>query len=383
MAKKTNCVINGKTYYRIYRKVGMKLNKDGIWVDDRKAFYGTCKSDAEQKYREYMDRRAKGLSKDNRCLGEMIDEWKDTVFRISPDFANTTKVRYIGVYERILQPARICGMLASEVTAMDMQNFYNESDACYSSMKALNSFLKHFYRYAELNGWCRNITTSLVVPKRPQSTESVQEVEVWEDEEIQVLADEFSGTTMRFLIILAANTGARIGELLALTYDDIHDNMLYITKQSSDVSPIDGDTSYSTNIVETKSACSNRIIPLSKAVMNELEIHKQVRLKEMKEYGYKTNYLFTTTTGTSFYQRNIRRAIVRACERRKINYHKFHALRHTFGTNLSRAGVPIEDTSKLMGHADISTTSKYYIAVSAQKKLDAVEKIAGYTLATE
>ena len=103
----------------------------------------------------------------------------------------------------------------------------------------------------------------------------------------------------------------------------------------------------------------------------------------MKEYGYKTNYLFTTTTGTLFYQRNIRRAIVRACERKKINYHKFHALRHTFGTNLSRAGVPIEDTSKLMGHADISTTSKYYIAVSAQKKLDAVEKIAGYTLATE
>ena len=104
-------------------------------------------------------------------------------------------------------------------------------------------------------------------------------MDVWEDEEIQALADEFSGTTMRFLIILAANTGARIGELLALTYDDIHDNMLYITKQSSDVSPIDGETSYSTNIVETKSACSNRVIPLSKAVMNELEIHKQVRLK--------------------------------------------------------------------------------------------------------
>ena len=73
MAKKTNCVINGKPYYRIYRKVGMKLSKEGVWVDDRKAFYGSCKSEAEQKYNEYMDRQMKGLSEDKRCLGEMID----------------------------------------------------------------------------------------------------------------------------------------------------------------------------------------------------------------------------------------------------------------------------------------------------------------------
>ena len=57
MAKKTNCVINGKEYFRIYRKVGKKKNKDGLWVDDRKAFYGSCKSEAEAKYNEYMRKK--------------------------------------------------------------------------------------------------------------------------------------------------------------------------------------------------------------------------------------------------------------------------------------------------------------------------------------
>jgi integrase len=33
-----------------------------------------------------------------------------------------------------------------------------------------------------------------------------------------------------------------------------------------------------------------------------------------------------------------------------------------------------------MGHADVTTTAKYYVDVNAQRKLEAVEKIAGYTL---
>ena len=76
MARKTNCTINGKDYYRIYRKVGMKVNKDGIWVDDRKAFYGSSKKEAEQQYQEYMKRKESGLN-GSMCLGQHIDEYID------------------------------------------------------------------------------------------------------------------------------------------------------------------------------------------------------------------------------------------------------------------------------------------------------------------
>ena len=44
-----------------------------------------------------------------------------------------------------------------------------------------------------------------------------------------------------------------------------------------------------------------------------------------------------------------------------------------------RAGVPIEETSKLMGHSDISVTAKYYINVNAERKRDAIEKILQYS----
>ena len=60
--------------------------------------------------------------------------------------------------------------------------------------------------------------------------------------------------------------------------------------------------------------------------------------------------------------------------------HTFHSFRHTFATNFSRAGVPIEQTAKLLGHSDIKVTEQYYLAVRNEEKLDAVNKIVKFSL---
>ena len=38
-----------------------------------------------------------------------------------------------------------------------------------------------------------------------------------------------------------------------------------------------------------------------------------------------------------------------------------HALRHYFGSELIRKGVPIAHVSKIMGHSSIATTERFYI----------------------
>ena len=39
--------------------------------------------------------------------------------------------------------------------------------------------------------------------------------------------------------------------------------------------------------------------------------------------------------------------------------HRFHDLRHTFGTRMAAAGVPMRTLQEWMGHRDISTTQQY------------------------
>ena len=58
-----------------------------------------------------------------------------------------------------------------------------------------------------------------------------------------------------------------------------------------------------------------------------------------------------------------------------------YSLRHTYGTDLQRAGVPINVAKALMGHSDISVTANVYTdattddAISARDKIDAAVKI--------
>ena len=38
---------------------------------------------------------------------------------------------------------------------------------------------------------------------------------------------------------------------------------------------------------------------------------------------------------------------------------RFHDLRHTFGTRMAAAGVPMRTLQEWMGHRDLSTTQRY------------------------
>lgn len=379
MARKTNCTVNGTDYYRICRKVGKRYNQSGEWVDHYKSFYGSCRSEAEKKYQDYILSKRENIDS-NGCLGELIDEWAETIF-LHSDLSNNTKTLYLGAYENEFQSSRLAGMPIRYVTALDLQDFYNSSKAAKSTLKALSNFLKRFYKYAELNGIARNITTSVTVPmgktSRSSTYNKLHVIEVWEDDNLKKLIEGLKGTTLRFLVVLAVNTGARFSELLALTYDDIQDGCIIINKQLNEnyrekncVPKLSG----------TKTASSNRMLPLSSAVLMEFESHKLIHKKEMLANGYRTNNIFTTGNGTYYYRRNVSRALKRLCNRIGVPYLKFHAFRHTFGTNLSRAGVPIEEAAKLMGHSNINVTYQYYINVEAKRKREAVEKIACFSL---
>lgn len=72
----------------------------------------------------------------------------------------------------------------------------------------------------------------------------------------------------------------------------------------------------------------------------------------------------------------IQRAMARWSKQAGV-YCTYHSSRHTFGTNLQTAGVDIYTTSKLMGHRDISTTTKY-VSVGNSLRDTAIEQLSAY-----
>lgn len=391
MAKKTNNSFNGYNYYKIQKKVGIKWSETkGMYVDDIRTFRGKTKKEAEIKLQNFLDARSKGLSSSNQYFGIMADKYIESVFLQDVSLATGTKELYLSAWNKYIKGSSLYGMKLGDIQSIDIQSVYNSLDCSNSALKNCHKLMRKLYRYFDLEGYCRDLTSSLILPakqkKDPLNAQNNAqiEVEVWSDEEVKAILNSFvkaqNGFRLRFFIILALNTGLRISELLALTYDDITGDEVRVMKQAHLVAGFNGSSvaSHSIEVTHCKSPNSVRNIPLSDMVLKELQIHKAWHRKDMLKNGYRTQYLFTTSSGALYDRQNVSAALDRYYKRIGVPPKGVHTYRRTFGTNLCKAGVPIEVASKLLGHASIDVTYKYYISVENEQKKAGIEKLVSY-----
>lgn len=401
--RKTNWTDSrGNRRFKKQKKVGTKINENGVEVPVYKTFYGKSETEVINKIDAYFEnleaekekkereaeeekRRAEELKLHpygDLKLYEVIDQWVSLYFN-SYNLADSTKRLYTDAYNKYFKDSDIARMYFDDVTAAHLQAFYNSADIPFSQLKSLNKFLGNFYRHIELTDpkAYRDITRPVKLPSSRKPSNEKKKIDVWEDADLQKVIDVLEGTTLRFLVILAANTGLRVSELRALHYSDIDSNgVLIVNKQVTE-------TSYNGNkgirITDTKTKSSHRTIPLPDEIMKELAIHKRLHKKEMMLNGYVTDILFSSSNGNYLYKATLDKALKKVYRSIGVPEHPFHSFRKTYLTNLRRAGVPLEEASELAGHSSVEVTAEHYIAVADERKRAANEKILQFTLSTE
>ena len=209
MASKTNCIRNGKSYYCLSRVVGHKLNSKGIEVPVRKAFYGKSKKEAEEKYNDFMKRKALNLDSSKQYFGIMADRWINAFLLNGSDLKNSTVRLYVGAWNNYMKPSEIYTMPLEEVTSGSIQALFNKlaKEGCpISQIKGVKKTLNRFYKYLVNNGYVPyDFTNTLTIPT--QKKEGTKEVIVWTDEELALIMNGLERAQewfrLRFFIILA------------------------------------------------------------------------------------------------------------------------------------------------------------------------------------
>lgn len=153
-----------------------------------------------------------------------------------------------------------------------------------------------------------------------------------------------------FGIVLCLYTGLRIGELLALTWDDI-DFTNGLMKVDKEAYRYKQNGVWHTIIDKPKTKSSIRIIPLPKTLLSKL---KEIKKKSRYEHIISTNK--NTIVDTRSYQKTYERIL------RKLNipYKNFHSLRHTFATRAVELGIDVKSLSEIMGHKNPTVTLQRY-----------------------
>lgn len=85
--------------------------------------------------------------------------------------------------------------------------------------------------------------------------------------------------------------------------------------------------------------------------------------------------LFCSLEGRPLFQAYIRALLPRLRKKAGIEHRiHYHALRHTFASDLCREGTPLTVIRDALGHSNISTTHMYLLAISPEEVMQALRR---------
>lgn len=252
------------------------------------------------RYINEVSPKKKGFKQETYRLGKIIREFKD--FRI-----HQIKSMHIAMYrDKLLSRGYAPASVLNEISMI--------SQVFEMSIKEWGIPLP--------NNPCRNI-------KKPKVNNQRSRMLSKEEESLLLhYATQSKASLLPHLIIIALETGMRLGELLSLTW-----NYVYLDRRFA-------------YLPDTKNGTS-RAVPLSSKAINEFE-----KLKRHPD----SNRVFWTWS----HNKCIENVWQRICKKAGIEDLHFHDLRHTATTRLSEKLPNILELSAVTGHKDLRMLKRYY-----------------------
>jgi integrase len=272
---------------------------------------------------------------------------------------------------------------AAKITTREVSAFLRRLDESGVSPRTVN---KHRQLLSAIFNYGRREDTHSLAAKPVEATTKRREpppavLDFYEPEEIEALAKAAGGGGHRGpqpanlepdeiawraredaqdaeLFRLAAYTGLRLGELLALRWEDIDFDTRRMVVHRAVSAGVEGPTK----------SWQARFLPLADPAAEAL-----TRLQARGDYTSREDYVFCSRLGRRLDPSAVRKRFKRARDAAGLRALRFHALRHAAGSLVARH-ADARFVQDFLGHSRITTTERYMHAKARPEDLERVNR---------
>ena len=303
-------------------------------------------------------------------LKEWLDIWLNKYTKFAVKLRTYERYKYI--IEKHINP-KLGEFDLDELSAVTLQdyvlselesgNLISSKGLANNSVIGIVNVLKSALKLAKSLEICAVDNSGKI--KLPMATEKpVTAFEKWEQEKLEKYC--LSSNKMNYLgIVICLYTGIRLGELLALTWNDIDfkNGIMTISKTAYRIKQ-NGKPQVVIDKPKTKN--SIRLIPLPKQLSELLKRAKRIS---------KSDFVLSTRTGEIVGTRAYQKTYERILKKLDIPYKNFHSLRHTFATRATQMGMDVKTLSEILGHKNPVITLQRYTHSMLSYKTDMMNKM--------
>lgn len=313
-------------------------------------------------------------------INQVFNEWNDQRLFFG-EISKQSYNRYSNDFKRFFP--KDCLLMQKkfrQITESDIETFIkttiHEMELTSKVYSGLRTIIRGTFKYGKSKGFTNisitNFFGDLELSRRAFTRKAIdKESEVFNETEIWLVKSYLKerGTIRDLGVLLAFETGLRVGELSALKKEDINKDRKYIHIQRTEVTYKEPETG--------QRVCEVRDFPKTEAGDRYLIIPDSsiLILDEILKLSGNSEYLFSECD-KRIRSNAFNRRLTRACDDLHIKHRSMHKIRKTYGTTLLDADVDESTVAEQMGHKDISTTKRFYYRSnkSDKTKLDQINK---------
>lgn len=385
--KKGKCRCVGKCRCKRKWRVVVELGRDNNKRKQKTVIVTGSNKDAQNAEAELLVKIRKGLYLEpcKTTLGEYFDQWFET---IQEDPRKKTRKRTLIVYKyhiKCIKKTNICNLPLSKLTPLGVQKAVNALPGHLSPrtikdvIKTLKAALKKAVEWELL---ARNPAADLEKPDN-DNNEDEEEKQIWTEKETAAFLATSHDSKYYEVFFTDTTSGLRIGELTALTWDDIDLKAGYLVVSKTLLGTAGGVPEFG----PPKTASSKRKVFLDQETIELLKNLKKKQLEQRLKSGGKWqhhNLVFCKNNGCprSFMAYNI--AFHKLIAKVGLPDINIHTLRHIHATFLYNQDVDLYVIADRLGHSKKSGPEKElaglamtlrYAHITDEKRMTAVDAI--------